>query len=54
MLGVDEKIAVEDACRVEHDLSRKPMPQLKSILLNTNNKNPPFKRVDFFYGKTLR
>jgi Mn-dependent DtxR family transcriptional regulator len=31
-LGVDEKIAVEDACRIEHDLSRESFAAIKRFI----------------------
>lgn len=35
-LGVNEKIAAEDACRIEHDISEETFEALKNIC---NNKN---------------
>lgn len=32
-LGVDEKIAVEDACRIEHDISKESFEAIKKNIL---------------------
>lgn len=37
-LGVPEEIAAEDACRVEHDLSRESFAAIKKYYQNTKNK----------------
>lgn len=34
-LGVDEKIAAEDACRIEHDLSRESFEAIKKYITQT-------------------
>lgn len=37
-LGVDEKIAVEDACRIEHVISEESFEAIKSIFPQNQNK----------------
>ncbi len=36
-LGVDPSIATEDACRIEHDLSKESFAAIKNYILSTNN-----------------
>lgn len=38
-LGVDEKIAAEDACRMEHDLSRESFAAIKKYVIESGLKN---------------
>ncbi len=35
-LGVDEKTAYEDSCKIEHDISRQSFDKLKEYLQNNN------------------
>lgn len=36
-LGVDAKIATEDACKIEHDLSPESFSAIKAFIQNTND-----------------
>ncbi len=38
-LGVDEKTAAEDACKIEHDISAQSFQKLKEHLREKHNKN---------------
>lgn len=38
-LGVDEKIALEDACKIEHDLSIQSFDKLKEFCIKNNINN---------------
>lgn len=38
-LGVDEKTALEDACKIEHDLSIQSFDKLKEFCINNNINN---------------
>lgn len=38
-LGVDEKTAAKDACRMEHDVSRESYEALKSLAAEKNGEN---------------
>lgn len=37
LLGVDEKTASEDACRIEHDISEKSFSKIKKLLRDAKN-----------------
>ena len=37
-LGVDPTIATEDACRIEHDLSKESFAAIKQFILSSQNK----------------
>lgn len=37
-LGVDEKTAVEDACRMEHDISRESFAAIKQFVTDSDQK----------------
>lgn len=34
-LGVDEQIAAQDACKIEHDISRESFEAIKNFMLTT-------------------
>ena len=38
-LGVDEKTAVEDACRMEHDISKESFSAIKKVILAYFSEN---------------
>lgn len=35
-LGVDENIAAEDACRMEHDISKESFQAIKKYIMDNN------------------
>ena len=52
-LGVDEETALEDACKVEHDLSEQTYEAIKRHALSARKKNVFVLSGRFLYGEWL-